>query len=131
MKHPPVSKNKSDFFSLAALGSELRQLHLFDSDITDKLITNYPEAGSNFIDIVSYENDKVTINDKQYFNGVPQVAWNFYIGGYQPAQKWLKDRKGVILAFEDIIHYQKIIYTLIETHNIINRIDSSNLLCHD
>ncbi|WP_183576547.1 type ISP restriction/modification enzyme [Mucilaginibacter sp. X5P1] len=25
---------------------------------------------------------------------MPEIAWLFYIGGYQPAQKWLKDRKG-------------------------------------
>ncbi|WP_223271933.1 type ISP restriction/modification enzyme [Algoriphagus ratkowskyi] len=27
------------------------------------------------------------------FITIPEVAWNFYIGGYQPAQKWLKDRR--------------------------------------
>jgi len=37
------------------------------------------------------------------------VAWEFYIGGYQPAQKWLKDRKGRELSYDDIQHYQKII----------------------
>jgi hypothetical protein len=33
-----------------------------------------------------------------------QITWDFYIGGYQPAQKWLKDRKGRILSYEDIQH---------------------------
>ena len=51
----------------------------------------------------------VYINDTQYFSNVPEVAWNFYIGGYQPAQKWLKDRKDRELSYEDILHYQKII----------------------
>jgi hypothetical protein len=32
-----------------------------------------------------------------------------YISGYQPAQKWLKDRAGQKLSFNDILHYQKII----------------------
>ena len=32
---------------------------------------------------------------EQYFDNVPEVAWNFYIGGYQIAQKWLKDRTRV------------------------------------
>jgi hypothetical protein len=49
----------------------------------------------------------VYINDKQYFHDVPTSAWEFYICGYQPAQKWLKDRKGRQLSFEDILHYQK------------------------
>jgi hypothetical protein len=35
-----------------------------------------------------------------------------HFGDYQPAQKWLKDRKGIVLSFEDIMHYQEIIVTL-------------------
>ncbi len=62
-----------------------------------------------------YNDGKVYINDTQYFDNVPQIAWEFYIGGYQPAQKWLKDRKGRELQFDDILHYQKIIVALSET----------------
>jgi hypothetical protein len=42
----------------------------------------------------------VYINETQYFSNVPELAWNFYLGGYQPAQKWLKDRKGRELRYE-------------------------------
>lgn len=66
---------------------------------------------------------KVYINDTQYFDNVPEVAWNFYIGGYQPAQKWLKDRKDRKLEFEDILHYQKIIVALSETDRLMKEID--------
>lgn len=61
--------------------------------------------------------------DKQYFSGVPTVAWEFYIGGYQPAQKWLKDRKGRELGYEDIEHYRKMIGALMETERIMKEID--------
>ncbi len=57
---------------------------------------------------------------------MPLAAWDFYIGGYQPAQKWLKDRKERTLELEDIFHYQKIIVALIETNKLmaeINKID--------
>lgn len=54
------------------------------------------------------------INDEQYFSNVPEVAWNFYIDGYHPAHKWLKDRKDREIGYEDILtikklllHYQK------------------------
>lgn len=67
---------------------------------------------------------KVYINETQYFNNVPEVAWNFYIGGYQPAQKWLKDRKGKKLDFEEILHYQKIIVALFETDRLMKAIDT-------
>ena len=63
------------------------------------------------------------INTTQYFDNVPEVAWNFYIGGYQPAQKWLKDRKGRILSYDEILHYQKIIKALVLTNDIMQQID--------
>ena len=64
----------------------------------------------------------------QYFGGVPEVAWNFYIGGYQPAQKWLKDRKGRTLEVDDIKHYQRIIVALVETDRIMQDIDKIDFL---
>jgi very-short-patch-repair endonuclease len=67
---------------------------------------------------------KVYINETQYFDNVPEVAWNFYIGGYQPAQKWLKDRKERKLEFDDIAHYQKIIVALTETDRLMKAIDT-------
>ena len=45
------------------------------------------------------------------------------ISGYQPAQKWLKDRKGRELTNEDIEHYQKMIVALAETDEIQKEID--------
>ena len=68
------------------------------------------------------------INDDQYFGNVPQVAWDFYIGGYQPAQKWLKDRKGRALTFDDIEHYQKIICALVETEKVMGEIENPGLV---
>lgn len=65
--------------------------------------------GSNEVTKLGYEEGRVYINDTQYFNGGPQTAWQFYIGSYQPAQKWLKDRKGRSLQFEDILNYKKIV----------------------
>jgi predicted helicase len=70
-----------------------------------------------------YRDGRVYINPHQYFGGVPQVAWDFYIGGYQPAQKWLKDRKGRALSMADITHYQRIVKILLETDRIMQDID--------
>jgi hypothetical protein len=68
------------------------------------------------------ESGKIWINKTQYFADVPPVSWTFYIGGYQPAQKWLKDRKGRALSFDDVKHYQKIIKILSETDRIMQTI---------
>lgn len=66
---------------------------------------------------------KVQINKDQYFDDVPKLAWEFYIGGYQSAQKWLKDRRGRSLSYDDITHYQRIIKILAETDRIMREIE--------
>ncbi|MCX7068236.1 MAG: hypothetical protein NTW85_11155 [Methylococcales bacterium] len=63
------------------------------------------------------------MNPSQYFDNVPLVAWEFYVGGYQPVQKWLKDRQGRVLSFDDILHYQKMIKALTKTARIMQEID--------
>jgi len=80
-------------------------------------------SGDNVVGKLNYQEGKVYINETQYFDGVPLEAWEFYIGGYQPAQKWLKDRKGKELSFEDVRHYQRIIVALSETNRIMGEID--------
>ena len=72
---------------------------------------------------MEFKYGRVYINKIQYFGDVPIEAWEFYIGGYQPAQKWLKDRKGRSLSAAEIEHYQKIITALAETGKIMKEID--------
>ncbi len=119
----PYPKDKETFWHLVKLGGEIRQIHLLESPIVVKYITQYPIDGNNVVVKPKYQDGKVYINDTQYFDNVPQVAWEFYIGGYQPAQKWLKDRKGRALEFDDILHYQKIIVALSETDRLMKEID--------
>jgi predicted helicase len=119
----PYPTDAEKFWQLVALGGKLRQIHLLESPIVEGYITQYPEDGSNVVEKLKYDNGNVYINDTQYFANVPQTAWEFYIGGYQPAQKWLKDRKGRQLTFEDILHYQKIIVALSETERLMKEID--------
>ncbi len=126
----PYPKDKDTFWQLVQLGGEIRQIHLLESPKVEQYITQYPIDGDNevskprFISTTLNERGKVYINDIQYFDNVPEIAWNFYIGGYQPAQKWLKDRKDRTLEFEDILHYQKIIVALTETDRLMKEIDT-------
>lgn len=119
----PYPRDRNQFDALAALGKELRELHLLESSKVRKYITSYDVEGSDVVEKITREDDKVYINATQYFGGVSDAAWNFYIGGYQPAQKWLKDRKGRTLTNEDIEHYQKIIVALFQTGRIMSEID--------
>lgn len=132
----PYPTDADKFWKLVALGKELRETHLMESPTVEQYITGYPEDGDNVVTRKitskspgfeltdeSKKTGKVWINDTQYFSDVPEVAWNFYIGGYQPAQKWLKDRTDRELSYDDILHYQKIIVALTETDRIMKEID--------
>jgi predicted helicase len=129
----PYPENAKQFWNLVELGGKLRQLHLLEGVEPQKNIANFPIAGNNEVEKTGYivethcnaslPNGRVYINDTQYFDNIPVTVWNFYIGGYQPAQKWLKDRKGRTLNYEDIRHYQKMIVALKETDEIMNEIE--------
>lgn len=133
----PYPKSAEKFNQLVELGSQIRMLHLMDTKGTINVV--YPNEGSNIVQRSIGKNDfelrneenqlgRVWINDEQYFDNVPVVAWEFYIGGYQPAQKWLKDRKERELSFDDIEHYQNIIYALLETDRLMKEIDEVGVL---
>ena len=96
-------------------------------------ITHYPIPGYNLVTKVWYaEPDsaagtagRVWINDTQYFEGVPPDVWEAHIGGYQVCEKWLKDRKGRTLAYDDLNHYQAIVSALAETLTLTEGIDET------
>ncbi len=123
----PYPKDAATFWQLVKLGGEIRQIHLLESPTVEQYITQYPIDGDNVVTKPKYQDGKVYINGTQYFNNVPQAAWEFYIGGYQPAQKWLKDRKDRKLEFDDILHYQKIIVALTETDRLMKEIDKIDI----
>jgi predicted helicase len=121
----PLTSDKNLFKALAAKGAELVSLHLMESPTLNKLITVYPVTGLNVVEKVHYDDNKqrVYINETQYFEGVPPEVWDFHIGGYQVCQKWLKDRKGRVLTYDDLTHYQKVIVVLKETIRLMIEID--------
>ena len=135
----PYPEDPKTFWQLVGLGSQLRQIHLLEAPKTEEYITSYPKDGTNEIttkigkkDWELFDTEKqlgrIWINDTQYFDKIPLTSWEFYIGGYQPAQKWLKDRKGRMLGYEDILHYQKIIVALTETSMIMKKIDEIEIV---
>ena len=120
----PYPKDREKFFALVEKGKELRILHLMQN-IPSKTGVTFPIAGSLQVDCCLWQSNRVYINAEQFFDGVPECVWTFYIGGYQPAQKWLKDRKGLTLSFEDVKHYGRIIYVLQQTNRIMQEIDNN------
>jgi predicted helicase len=119
----PYPPSPEVFWDVSAKGTLLRKLHLMEDAAIGPAPYKFTGAGDTVVGKVKYEGGRVAISDAQGFDNVPEIAWNFYIGGYQPAQKWLKDRKGRELSFEDIKHYQKIIKILSETDRIMKTIE--------
>ncbi len=125
----PYPKNADEFEHFRSCGNALRELHLMHN-VPDTSV-RFEQQGSMMVDYLRWEWNKddgysgnVWINDTQCFESVPTEAWEFYIGGYQPAQKWLKDRKGRKLEYDDVKHYCKIIAVLMETARIMKTIDN-------
>ena len=115
----PYPENAESFARLAEIGGKLRKIHFLDVDENIARGISFPVSGDNVVDKLSYRNGQVYINAAQYFDNVPLAVWEFFIGGYQPAQKWLKDRKGRTLDYADIRRYQKIVAALAQTDEIM------------
>ncbi|MFK5976259.1 MAG: N-6 DNA methylase [Sulfurovum sp.] len=119
------------FWTLIGLGSQLRALHLMESKQLDERIIDIEGEGEMIITNklnkkdFTIEDNIVTlrINDEVSISNIPLISWEFYIGGYQPAQKWLKDRVGRTLSRTDMKHYNKIINALLATHKLMGEID--------
>lgn len=119
--------------ALLPLGESLMELHLL-KQVPDALRASFPLQGSNKVEKPRYEAPKtgtnasnkgrVWINAIQYFDGVPPETWAFKVGGYQVCEKWLKDRKGRELAFDDIKHYGGVVAALTRTRELMLDIDA-------
>lgn len=126
----PLTSNADLFRELCKLGERLVGLHLMEE--FGKAMPRYPAKGNDMVEKVECleprdqpEQGRVYINKVQYFEGVPPEVWNFHVGGYQVCQKWLKDRKGRVLSFEDIQHYQRVVAALAETIELMEQIDAA------
>jgi predicted helicase len=121
----PMTSDKSLFISLCKLGKKLVQTHLLIDVGSPK--STYPVAGSNKVEEVSRPEgagDIVYINGTQYFTGLSDAVWNYHIGGYQVASKWLKDRKHRLLTHDDCTRYMKIITSIHRTMALEKDIDA-------
>ncbi len=131
----PLTGNKALFKALVGLGAELASLHLMESPALERFITRFPVPGPQVVEGVRYVippgpplekgggKGRVYINSEQYFEGISPEVWAFTIGGYQVCHKWLKDRKGRTLSFEDLHHYQRVVVAMAETIRLMGEID--------
>ena len=145
----PLTDDQVLFSTLVALGARLVDAHLLRSVDTAALPVAFPQTGDN---VVAKAHPKyfapgetppgeqspivrgrvyISANNRrngargQYFDGVPPKVWDSHVGGYQPMEKWLKDRRDRALAFDDLAHYTKIAAALQDTIRLIGEIDAA------
>ena len=143
----PLVDDLALFRILVGLGERLTKAHLMESSQSSQTAANFPVSGNNVIDRghpkyyepgetpageqASIEKGRVYISANarkggqrgQYFEGIAPEVWEFRIGGYQPMDKWLKDRRGRELSFDDRNHYLKIAAALHETIRLMADVD--------
>lgn len=126
----PLTTNADLFRTLCQFGRRVVALHVMEQ--FGRAVPSYPVEGGHLVEKVEYlvepekpSRGRVYINRAQYFEDVPSEVWEFHVGGYQVCQKWLKDRKGRALSFDDIKHYQRIVSALAETITLMGQIDET------
>ncbi|HEY0073836.1 MAG TPA: type ISP restriction/modification enzyme [Abditibacteriaceae bacterium] len=126
----PLTSDLELFRDLATLGQQLVALHLLDvqnAPALNEARHRYEGSGDDRVDKPKVKwhemTERVTINGTQSFEDVPREVWEFQIGGYQVAERWLKDRGGRILSYEEQTHYERVLIALAETIRLMDEID--------
>ena len=127
----PYPADAGYFRYMADLGGQIRRLHLLvgisDQDFTTTYSISRPKD-NNLCTLRRFEptgdgQGRVWINEQQYFDHVPVQAWQMVVAGYQPLDRWLKDRKGKKLSSDEIEHYQKMIVAVQRQLEVMEMID--------
>ena len=121
----PYPSSSEYFYKMSELGRKLRHLHLMEANENWDANNTYPFKGDGSCIVAKpyWKDGRIYINDTNYYDNIPQEIWSYYIGGYQVAEKWLKDRKGTELDFHEIVHYSNILYVIHHTLLTTKEID--------
>ncbi len=151
----PLPTGLEEFVALTRLGQALKAVHLMEAPFLDGVQVRFPVAGDRIVEpghpkyIAPGETpvgEREPVNAGrvyisrttrsrhgkpprlgQYIDEIEPEVWEFRIGGYQPMSKWLQDRKGRTLGFEDLTHYGRIAAALRETIRLMGELDQIGL----
>jgi len=122
----PFTSSPQVFRKLVEKGAELIAVHVMESPLLGEVFVRFPVPGSNEVDVVRFSESeqRVWINRTQYFEGIAGELWLFSVGGYQVCDRWLKDRKGRKVSYQDVSHFQKMVTAIKETMRLMSEIDA-------
>lgn len=138
--HVPLIHDLDMFRSLVSYGAELVDLHTMrvpgkhpdqavagqgGAAILMKPAIQFVGGSVNIIEDPSYdpESMRVYISKNAYFDKIAPQVWAFRVGGYQVLERWIIARKGRLLSYNDILHYQRVATALTETARMMAAID--------
>jgi hypothetical protein len=125
----PLPASAAEFRAVVTFGRQLRELHLLrPAALPVPLPHRAGGEGTGAVEKPRYEaaTQRVYFNASQYVEPVAPEVWAFPIGGYQPAQKWLKDRQGRTLTYEEMRHYQRLLAALASTAHLMREWDKQH-----
>jgi predicted helicase len=114
----PTDKDQLQYF--VSFGASLRKIHLNlkpsqpISSIKDVFFDTTQMKTSIVISKVSFDIDRIKINDTQYFLATKSI-WEYKIGASRPAKNWLESRIGQTLSYKDIDFFINILAVIKET----------------
>ncbi|HEY3320358.1 MAG TPA: type ISP restriction/modification enzyme [Planctomycetota bacterium] len=136
----PIVSDRSIFKAIAEFGYELTTLHLLASPSLNQSITRFPVSGDNKVErgfphyVAAGEtgsfpgpasSGRIYLNrTPQYFENVRPEIWNYHVGGYRVCERWLKDRQGRMLTYDDLTVFQKIVSAISRTLQVIDGIEA-------
>ena len=118
-----LPQDANQFRTLASLGQRLIDWHLL-KDVSVPSLHRFEGEGDGVVGRVRYVDGRVWINLTQYFTDVPVEVWEYEIGAYRVCEKWLRDRRGEVLSYEDVRQYQAILVAVAETLTVMAEIDA-------
>jgi predicted helicase len=139
----PFTRDAALFKTLVGYGAVLVDLHLLRTPSQEQRVggaggasilakpgeqgVTQHQATSATIGKITYDEtlQRVVLDTDRYFAGIEPSVWAMQIGGYQPLQKWLKDRKGRTLSFDEVVHYMRMVVALHETQQLMQAIDAA------
>lgn len=119
----PIPTDSAMFHKVVEVGKKLRELHLLEIPIENKLGIEFTGDGDNVVSGVRYTNDCVYINASQYFTNVRDDLWDFCFAGYHGLQKWLKDRRRRELSIQEIQHVINVFNVFDLTESYMDELD--------
>jgi len=110
------------FETFSKLGKELADLHLLKSSKLNKPLVKFQGKGNGKVEKPKFveKEQKLFINETQYFENISKKLWEFKVGKNQVIKQWIKRKEEV--EFENAVEFSRISTAIYETFNTQNEI---------